>query len=821
MPEVRYCIGSDYPVLSAFMQCRAPVSVCRGPLGSGKTIATIQRLLDHMCQQHPNSSGVRPTRFLAIRNTYPDLAETTIKDFLEIFEPFGKMRMGGLEPPNFQARFVLPDGTKVEGEVIFLALDRPDAIKKLKGYQVTGIWWNEMSEISKPFVDMGDLRHGRYPSDVSGGVRCSWHGMFGDTNSFHDSHWMYKVREQRPQGWEFFDQPGGVIDTGETNADGRKIWKVNPRAENAENLPPDYYSRGMQGKDDDWIAVMLANEFGFMVDGKPVHPRFVDSLHTHSGVIEPNERYPLLVGIDFGRTPAATIGQFWSHVGRHVCIDELVSFDMSAAIFAPELKRKLDREYPGMAVRAWGDPAGDAAGQATEDTPIRIVRAAGIPCEPTETNIAAVRRAALDNPLTRLCVDGKPAYKLSGAKCPNLRRSLAGGYHYRQLKLSGEARYSDIPEKNDDSHVCFVAGTRISTPSGKRAIESLRVGDHVDTPVGPRRIVYAMSRVSECLDLLLSDGTQIGCTPDHPFMTGFGCWARADALEYSDILLHRESPKWIQRLCLRVSRERSIASSSSIVSATTGGLRAATTRAVTATETVTCIVWPGLVRMVRYLMDTMSTTSMGTRRTIASVISSALSSPSTTAVTCSPLIGESGPSVRSALQSRELRSGARRTLNAQQRSEGQECASSGGSVSALRQSMCSALTAEISSQRTSGTRIDRSTARSRASQRLEWRLALTMWMFSAWCALRRFGATSTESRRPVRVLAREKLSRGLVYNIEVDDAHCYYAQGVLVSNCEAEEYRLQGAGEGKAALRPSEPQIMQGFNRRIQVLSNW
>jgi len=470
LPEIRYKIGSDYPVLSAYMKCRAPVSVCRGPLGSGKTIGTVQRILAHMCEQPVNGQGVRPSRFLAVRNTYPDLAGTTIKDFLEIFEPLGKMRMGGLEPPNFHAMFDLEDGTRVDAEVVFLALDRPDALKKLKGYQVTAIWWNEMSEISKSFVDMGDLRHGRYPSTVSGGVKCGWHGMFGDTNSYHESHWLYAMAEEvRPRGWEFFHQPGGVIDTGRTDADGRKVWKVNPKAENLKNLPGDYYERGMQAKDDDWISVMLANEYGFMVDGKPVHPRFVDSLHTYDGVIEPVERYPLLVGLDFGRTPAAVIGQHWTHIGRHVALRDFVSFDMSAAIFAPELKRLIDREYPGMQVQAWGDPAGDAAGQATEDTPIRIVRAAGIPCRPTASNVAAVRRAALDNPLTRLCMDGKPAYLLSGHGCPNLRRALAGGYHYRQLQIRGTERYSDTPEKNDDSHVAEAEEYRLQGAGEGRA----------------------------------------------------------------------------------------------------------------------------------------------------------------------------------------------------------------------------------------------------------------------------------------------------------------------------------------------------------------
>lgn len=425
-----------------------------------------------MTEQSPNRNGVRPTRFLAVRNTYPDLAETTIKDFLSVFEPLGRMRMGGFEPPNFRAQFKLPDGTSIESEVIFLALDRPDALKKLKGYQVTWIWWNEMSEISKPFVDMGDLRHGRYPSGVLGGVSCDRHGMFGDTNSYHETHWLAELEKSPPEGWEFFVQPGGVLDTGEIDGDGRKIWKQNPDAENLANLPDGYYSRGMRGKDDTWIAVMLANELGFTIHGKAVHPRYIDSLHSSgSTLLHPNDKYPLIVGIDFGRTPAATIGQYWAHIDRHVCLDELVSFDMSAAIFGPELKRKLEREYPRYPVQAWGDPAGDAAGQATEDTPIRIISASGIPCRPTESNVAAVRRAAIDNPLTRLCLDGKPAYLINGPQCPHLRRALAGGYHYRQLQISGSERYSDTPDKNDDSHVAEAEEYRLQgAGEGKAAL---------------------------------------------------------------------------------------------------------------------------------------------------------------------------------------------------------------------------------------------------------------------------------------------------------------------------------------------------------------
>ena len=40
----------------------------------------------------------------------------------------------------------------------------------------------------------------------------------------------------------------------------------------------------------------------------------------------------------------------------------------------------------------------------------------------------------------------------------------------------------------------------------------------------------------------------------------------------------------------------------------------------------------------------------------------------------------------------------------------------------------------------------------------------------------------------VRLIARDVRAPARVYNITVDDAHCYYANGMLVSNCDALQY---------------------------------
>jgi hypothetical protein len=194
--QVNITLGAlDYPVLNSFMASRARVAMIMGPLGSGKTYGAVQRLLAHMCEQEPNAQGYRLTRWIAVRNTYPDLMTTTVKDFEALFvgpDPYkalGKMKYGGLEPPTFRVAFEQADKTTVKSEVIFLALDRADAVKKLRGTQVTGFWLNEAKELVKPIVDMADFRHGRYPSIADGGVKPTRHGMLGDTNACDEDHW--------------------------------------------------------------------------------------------------------------------------------------------------------------------------------------------------------------------------------------------------------------------------------------------------------------------------------------------------------------------------------------------------------------------------------------------------------------------------------------------------------------------------------------------------------------------------------------------------------------------------------------------------------
>ena len=459
-PHTEIRIGAPHsPVLSAFMADRSRVAGIMGPLGSGKTFGCIQKLLALASEQLPNAEGVRPTRWAIIRNTYPDLAGTTMKDFLEVFieGTMGRMVRGGIDPPTFHCHMPMDDGTTIKAEFVFMALDSPKDVRKLRGTQFTGGWCNEFKELPKAVLDMLDGRIGRYPSMIAGGVVCTWKGIFGDTNAPDDDHWYHKLAEEEtPKGWGFYRQPGGVVDTGQSDAQGRVVWTLNPHAENVANLPDQggYYLNQLAGKDDDWIRINLANQYGFFADGDPVHPNYIDSLHCY---LEPPPVMdsPIYLGVDFGRTPAAAIIQRDKRTDRKICIDEFTSQDMSAAIFAPELKRYLTREYPGlpvMGMKGWGDPSGDGGGQANEDTPFLVMRAEGFSLYPAQTNAIGARRASLTRPMIENCIDGKPRFMLS-PKARMIRKGLRGGFCYRRIQVTGE-KFTKEPDKNMYSHPC-------------------------------------------------------------------------------------------------------------------------------------------------------------------------------------------------------------------------------------------------------------------------------------------------------------------------------------------------------------------------------
>ena len=124
-----------------------------GCVGSGKSSSCCVEILSRALRQKPYN-GVRKSRWAIIRNTYPELKSTTIKTWETWFS-------SSVAPIKWDTPITstmkigdIGDGTALELEVVFLAMDRAEETGKLRSLELTGAWINEASEVHKDIFDM-------------------------------------------------------------------------------------------------------------------------------------------------------------------------------------------------------------------------------------------------------------------------------------------------------------------------------------------------------------------------------------------------------------------------------------------------------------------------------------------------------------------------------------------------------------------------------------------------------------------------------------------------------------------------------------------
>lgn len=449
-----------------------------GPVGSGKSVSMCLEIYFRALDMPPSRiDNMRKFRAAVIRNTYGELKSTTIKTWQD-WMPQANVVYDTPIRWNWR-RQNIGDGTGIDMEVLFLALDRPDDVKKLLSLELTMGWINEAKE--EPYSVLTKLRErcGRYPSKVDvpskegpdgkplsdedgNEIPGYWSGVILDTNMPDQDHWWYRLAEiDRPAGFRFWHQPPALI---QDHAQGGK-WVANkgqfpgiPPAENVQNQPKGwaYYLDLVPGASADYIKVFLGAQYGFVTDGKPVFPEYVDSLHCSESV-EPIPGLPIVSGQDFGLTPAAVLGQRLPN-GRWIVFDELTTENMGIVRFANELKPLISGTWGKFPFKeGWGDPAGVKKSEADEQTCFGILQANQLPIGPSPdaSNNFTRRREAVASLLTRI-IDGKPGLMIH-PRCKVLRQGLSGGYHLRRVLVSGSERFKDEPDKDKYSHVCEAA----------------------------------------------------------------------------------------------------------------------------------------------------------------------------------------------------------------------------------------------------------------------------------------------------------------------------------------------------------------------------
>lgn len=438
------------PTLGRFHLSRAFVRGVRGPVGSGKSVGCAVEIFLKSCAQAAGPDGVRRSRWAITRNTYPELKSTTIKTWQD-WIPEDICRIKYDSPINGRLLLEMPDSTRVDAEIYFLALDQPKDVKKLLSLELTGGWANEAREMDKAIIDGLTQRVGRYPGKALG-APLSWSGVIMDTNSPDDRHWWALLEKAPPRKWEFFTQPAALI------RDTTGLYMPNPDAENVGNQPKgyDYWLDMIEGKTQEWINVYVLNEFALLIDGDPVYSGFFSpTIHRSKVSLWPMRSRPIYLGWDFGLTPAVVFVQVTPD-GQVRIIDELCAEGLGVRRFCQDAVIPLLRaKYQGCTFVSVGDPSGVKRADTDERTCFEILdeelEKFGIDTEPAYSNDPTSRQESVRFFLRRRTMDGLPMMIID-PECRMLLKGFAGGYHYKVVPVSGGTRYRQTPEKNEYSH---------------------------------------------------------------------------------------------------------------------------------------------------------------------------------------------------------------------------------------------------------------------------------------------------------------------------------------------------------------------------------
>lgn len=399
---------------------------------SGKTTGIFFKLIYMAGLQAPSPDGIRRTRAVIVRNTMPQLKDTTLVSWGYWFKD-GQAGDWNATDKIFTLRY-----NDVECIVMFRPLDTPDDVARVLSLEINFAIIDEFVEIPKPIVDALSARLGRY-KQPDGTPVTIW-GMWGSSNPSTEDVWWYDyLHYGLPDNARYWHQPSGLSED----------------AENVENLPGKrkYYTNQMKGKSEAWVKQFIEAEWGFSVAGQAVVSGFRSDLHVSKYPLIYNPYLPLIIGTDPGIGGSAMIVGQEDFDGRLMVLDELCQQGMGAQrLIDQRLKPLLRIKYPNAhQVVIALDPAGSSRTQTDESTVKKVFSDSrhgfAMSCE--SNNRFPLRLNAVDHFVSKF-IEGSPALQIS-PQCITLIRALKGGWRY-SADVRKDILKGAEPEKNTYSH---------------------------------------------------------------------------------------------------------------------------------------------------------------------------------------------------------------------------------------------------------------------------------------------------------------------------------------------------------------------------------
>lgn len=444
MPQLDYRPAGS--LLPLFLDREAFWYVTLGPLGSGKTLASIMKLMQLAGTQKAGRDGIRRTRGVISRPTLPQIKSTVLRDIMDpgTLGPVARWR-----PSD---NLIVIDVGDIHAEWFLLPLETAADQRRVLSMQLSYAYLNEVREIDFEIVTAIAGRVGRYPRQVDGGVTQP--AVLMDSNPPASGSALHlfltePVETTGPDGVTRLLGPDGHPLKG-PRRNLRYIHQPSGLSEDAdwlEYLPGGalYYRNLEVGQSLDWIDVHVHGRFGRDVSGLSVFgTTFDEGWHTGRD-LKTAPGQPLMVGLDPGLNPAAVIGQPLPN-GTVQVLAEVYAENMLFRRFLEERLRPVLNEArfqmrPFVVVM---DPAGASRTAMSADTPLGVARELGLPVRLAPTNDIQARIIAVERWLTS-SVGRQPSLLIDPDRCPVLVDALARSYRYRRSKVTRELEAQ--PEK--------------------------------------------------------------------------------------------------------------------------------------------------------------------------------------------------------------------------------------------------------------------------------------------------------------------------------------------------------------------------------------
>lgn len=206
--------------------------------------------------------------------------------------------------------------------------------------------------------------------------------------------------------------------------------------------------------------------------GKPVYSDFSKSFHSVNKDIDAEIGLPLLLGFDFGLTPACIVAQLQGNV--FCVLREYVEINMGAKRFAQKVSQDLRIRYPFWSdfkkdMLCFIDPAGFKKAESDETT---CANELGAYWDVKPGAITLTKRIGSVESFLTETSRGEPCFKISAPNCPVLIRGFLGGYRYPETNIGDPKPIKDEHSHPHDGLQMITSSIRLLTKTKSAKIPS-------------------------------------------------------------------------------------------------------------------------------------------------------------------------------------------------------------------------------------------------------------------------------------------------------------------------------------------------------------